>query len=67
MDLRKAELQWLARQQLPMWGGHLERREPVSNANMRQYIDDGLIKAVSRPRLGYIITDKGRRFCGADQ
>lgn len=62
MDLRRAELQWLGRQTLPMWGGHLERGEPVSDPQMRAWIADGLIEAVESPRCGYILTAKGREF-----
>lgn len=63
-DLRRAELEWLGRQRLPMWGGHLERGEPVSDPNMRAWIDDGIIEAVEQPRPGYVLTDKGRQLIG---
>ena len=62
MGLRIAELRYLERQKLPVWGGHLERGEPVSDPTMRQYIEDGLIKAVETPCKGYVLTDKGRAF-----
>ena len=65
-DIRKAELNWLGRQRLPMWGGHLERGEPVSDPQMRHWIADGMIEAVTEPRPGYVITDKGRRWCDAN-
>lgn len=54
------ELVWLSRQWLPMWGGHLTRGEPISDPQMRQWVQDGLIAAVEKPRPGYVITDKGR-------
>lgn len=56
------ELIWLGAQKLPMWGGHLERGEPVSDPMMRRWITDGIIEAVSSPRPGYVLTDKGREL-----
>jgi hypothetical protein len=51
-------LEWLAKQREPMWGGHLQRGEPMSDPLMREWIEDGWIKAVGKQ--GYILTDKGR-------
>lgn len=59
-DLRKAELEWLAKQPYPMWGGHLDRGEPVTDMQMRHWIEDGIIVAVDEPCKGYVITEKGR-------
>jgi hypothetical protein len=58
MDL--LSLQWLGRQSLPMWGGHLGRKEPISHPQIRTWIADGIIEAVEKPRPGYVLTDKGR-------
>jgi hypothetical protein len=57
---RKAELRWLGRQSLPMWGGHLERGEPLTSETMQEYLIRGLIEPVSDPCLGYVLTDAGR-------
>ncbi len=57
---RRLELQWLARQSTPMWGGHLERGQPISDPQMRAWVEDGVIERVDHPRLGYVITEKGR-------
>ena len=54
------QLKWLGNQSAPMWGGHLERNDPVTDYPMRGWIDGGLIQAVSQPRLGYVLTSKGR-------
>lgn len=59
-DTRKTELEWLARQNLPVWGGHLERGEPISDPQMRVWVADGVIQSVAKPCLGYVITEKGR-------
>ena len=48
------ELEWLGRQRLPMWGGHLERGEPVSDPMMQHWIAEGLIEAVEKPCQGYV-------------
>ena len=54
-----SELEWLAKQPGPVWGGTLERNDPITDPQMQKWIADGLIKAVTRPRLGYVITPKG--------
>lgn len=41
-----------------MWGGHLERGEPLKDADVKSWLDAGLIKLVGNK--GYMITDKGR-------
>lgn len=65
-SMDKTQLCWLAQQPSPMWGGHLERNEPLSDPQMRAWVENGLIEAVSREVFGrtihgYIITDAGRR------
>ncbi len=57
-------LQWLGNQSSPMWGGHLERGEPISDPEMRGWLDRGLIEAVDHPSKGYILTEKGRAYVG---
>ena len=65
-DTERLELAWLARQQRPMWGGHIERDEPLPyDSPLRRYLDLGLIERhqVMRQRQtikGYRITNKGR-------
>lgn len=61
---RSLELEWLGRQGMPMWGGHLARGEPVSDPMMAHWIAEGLIEAVETPRQGYVLTEKGRRYVG---
>lgn len=51
-------LRYLARSRQPLWGGHLKRGEPVSDPDMRRWIDEGIIEVVGTD--GYVITDKGR-------
>jgi hypothetical protein len=60
MDTRELELRWLARQPYPVWGGHLERGEPITSPQMQAWVTDGIIEAVDQPVRGYRITDKGR-------
>ena len=55
------ELEWLERQPHPVWAGHLKRGEPASR-NLQAMIDGGLIEAVSKPCIGYVITEKGRAY-----
>jgi hypothetical protein len=58
--LEQWTLRWLSEQSAPMWGGHLERGEPATDTQLRQWIEDGVVEAVSEPRQGYVITKKGR-------
>jgi len=62
LDIRIAELEWLGKQRLPMWGGHLERGEPASDPQLRAWVADGIVQAVEQPRKGYMLTDKGRQY-----
>jgi len=51
-------LQYLARSHVPLWGGHLKRREPITDGEMQDWVDRGLIQAVGTE--GYVITEAGR-------
>lgn len=62
VDIRIAELEWLSKQPLPMWGGHLERGEPASDPQLRSWVTDGIVEAVEQPCKGYVLTEKGRRY-----
>lgn len=53
-------LRYLALSGRPLWGGHLQRGEPVSDPDMRRWIEDGWIKAVGTE--GYVITEAGRQM-----
>ena len=53
------QLGWLARRAKPMWGGHLKRGEPISDPDMRRWVETGLIKAIGTE--GYVLTEAGRR------
>lgn len=64
---RIAELQWLSRQHLPMWGGHLERGEPINDRTLLAWVNAGLIEAVDKPCVGYVLTEKGRAYLRAHQ
>lgn len=57
-----AELRYLARSQTPLWGGHLERGEPITDVQMQRWVDLGLIKAVGT--RGYIATGLCRASLG---
>lgn len=54
--MRLSELRWLAQQDHPVWGGHLERGEPIP-ADLEADMGAGWIKHVGN---GYAITSKGR-------
>lgn len=55
----KIELAWLAMADVPMWGGHFERGEPLSDGPIKDYLNRGLIREVSTPRAGYLISESG--------
>jgi hypothetical protein len=63
IDIDQLQLEWLAKQTESMWGGHIERGEPVSDPTMRRWIADGIIAEVSYPRPGYVLTTKGKTHC----
>ena len=48
------ELRYLARSTQPLWGGHLQRGEPVTDPDMKRWIDLGLIEPVGTK--GYRVT-----------
>lgn len=52
-------LRWLAQQHRPMWGGHLERGEPLADGVVKDLLTAGLI-AIDEDRIGYMITEAGR-------
>lgn len=60
--IERWSLQWLAKQQWPMWGGHLKRGEPLSDNSIKAFLVNGLI---AQREGGYVITDKGRELSGA--
>ena len=59
MPSERLQLEYLGRSAKPLWGGHLSRNEPVTDANMRRWIDSGWIEVAS-DRSGYVLTDLGR-------
>ena len=61
-EQERLSLRYLAKADRPLWGGHLQRREPISDPDMRSWIERGLIKQVEDQ--GYIITDAGRLAIG---
>jgi len=57
-DIDRRELKWLAQQTDPVWGGHLDRGEPVQvGSPLEFYLSSGLIKCVRG--VGYVITTRG--------
>ena len=60
----RVELAYLEKQRKPIWGGHLERREPLGDPQMQRWIDLGIITKVGDE--GYIITDLGRAELNRD-
>jgi hypothetical protein len=65
MDLEIEELRYLANADYPLWGGHILRGEPITAPEMQRWVNEGLIRAVDQPRVGYMITDKGRAYITA--
>ena len=58
-DIDRRELKWLAQHVEPVWGGHLDRGEPVQiGSPLEFYLSNGLIKCVKD--VGYIITARGK-------
>lgn len=56
----KLELRYLRRANKPLWGGHLKRKEPITDPKMQRWLDLGLIKAVQNN--GYVLTETGIEF-----
>lgn len=54
----KLQLRYLGRSLQPLWGGHLQRGEPISDPDMQRWLELGLIEAVGT--RGYLLTVKGR-------
>ena len=52
------ELSYLERSYRPLYGGHLQRGQPISDPQLARWVETGLIKAVGTE--GYRITDLGR-------
>lgn len=62
------ELRYLVRSLKPLWGGHLERGEPISDPQMRSWIERGLIVAVEEYGVkGYRITPAGRSLANGER
>ena len=53
------ELRWLAKQTAPVWGGHIERREPITDPQLKRWVKHGIVTQVMGMRSGYRITPKG--------
>lgn len=55
-----SELRYLDKSSRPLWGGHLDRGEPLSDPHMKRWLELGLIEAVDWSGLrGYVLTTKG--------
>ncbi|WP_024337961.1 hypothetical protein [Bradyrhizobium japonicum] len=59
----KVELRYLGRSRKPLWGGHLERGEPLSDQTMQRWLSLGLIQQVGKE--GYVLTPKGEQQANA--
>jgi hypothetical protein len=59
MASERLQLEYLGRSSKPLWGAHLSRNEPVTDGDMKRWIDNGWI-AVDKDRRGYVLTDLGR-------
>ena len=48
----------------PLWGGHLQRGEPITDPDMQRWLDLGLIKVVGEGTgyVGYTTTDKAKQL-----
>jgi hypothetical protein len=60
VSIERLVLDDLCRSPKPLWGGHLERGDPITDRDMQRWLDNGWI-AVSEDRSGYVLTDLGRR------
>lgn len=54
----RLHLSYLQNATQPLWGGHLKRKEPITDPDMQRWIDAGWIVAVGEK--GYIATEKCR-------
>jgi hypothetical protein len=59
-ESEKLELRYLQRANKPLWGGHLKRKEPITDPKMQRWLDLGLIEAVRDD--GYMLTATGIEF-----
>ncbi len=59
MPSERMQLEYLGRSSVPLWGGHLARNEPITDGDMKRWLDNGWIEVVA-DRSGYVLTDLGR-------
>lgn len=57
-EIEQLSLAYLAKSAKPLWGGHLERGEPISDPDMQRWLNLGFIKQIANE--GYVITRAGR-------
>lgn len=55
----RSQLQYLAKSSRPLWGGHLQRGERITDPDMERWLECGWIQVVGDK--GYEITDLGRK------
>lgn len=55
----RLHLAFLAISDKPLWGGHLQRGEPITDPDMQRWLDSGLIKRIGNE--GYVISEIGLR------
>lgn len=56
----KMHLGYLAKAVSPLWGGHLQRGEPISDPDMRRWVELGWIEQVGHD--GYVLSAKGEQL-----
>ena len=59
MVTERRQLEWLGKQHNPVWGGHLQRSEPISDPDMQRWLQNGWIE-VTPCKTGYRLTPQGR-------
>lgn len=54
----RLHLGYLEKARQPLWGGHLERGQPITDPDMPRWLSHGWIERVDRQ--GYILTAAGQ-------
>jgi hypothetical protein len=63
--MERLQLAYLSRAGRPLWGGHLQRAEPITCHDMKRWVELGLIEAYGNE--GYILTERGRKISTGEQ
>lgn len=57
----RLELSYLRMRDRPLWGGHVERGEPITAPRLQKWVDEGLIEYTEVTLKGYVLTEKGKQ------